>query len=319
MKVALNIRLTVSPSPHIHDKTSVRDIMRDVIIALAPAGIVGIAYFGIRAAILMLASVGTCVLSEYIIRRILKRSNTLWDLSAVVTGLLLAYNVPVSMPVWMLMIGDVIAIVIVKQFFGGIGQNFVNPAIAARIILMTSFPVQMTSFTSPLMYGTDAVTTATPLALYGAQEAPDLLTLFIGTHGGCIGEVCGAALIAGFIYLLIRKVITPSITAGFIGTVAVIMFIAGGFSLHYMMYQILSGGLLLGAIFMATDYTTSPVNERGRWIFGIGCGIITCIIRLFGSLAEGVSFAIILMNILVPHIEKLTADRPFGVSRARKG
>lgn len=316
MKIALNIKLTVSPSPHVHDKTSVRDIMLDVIIALIPAGIVGIAYFGIRAAILMIASVAACVISEYVIRRILKRSNTLWDLSAVVTGLLLAYNVPVSMPVWMLIIGDVIAIVIVKQFFGGIGQNFVNPAIAARIILMTSFPVQMTAFTSP---GLDAVTTATPLALYGTSEAPCLLTLFIGNHGGCIGEVCGAALLLGFIYLLVRKIITPTITASFIATVAVIMFIAGGFDFNFMLYQLLSGGLLLGAIFMATDYTTSPVNERGRLVFGIGCGILTCIIRLFGSLAEGVSFAIILMNILVPHIEKLTVVTPFGVSKNRKG
>ena len=317
MKVALNIKLTVSPSPHVHDMTSVRDIMRDVIIALIPAGIVGIAYFGIKAAVLMIVSVVTCVLSEYVIRRILKRSNTLWDLSAVVTGILLAYNVPVSMPFWMLMIGDVIAIVIVKQFFGGIGQNFVNPALAARIILMTSFPVQMTSFTQPVVSGLDAVTTATPLTLYGSSQAPSIGNLFLGLHGGCIGEVCAAALIIGFIYLLVRKVITPTITLSYIGTVAVIMLIAGGFNFHYMLYEILSGGLLLGAIFMATDYTTSPVNERGRLVFGIGCGIITCIIRLFGSLAEGVSFAIILMNILVPHIEKLTAATPFGVSKKK--
>lgn len=317
MKVALNIKLTVSPSPHVHDMTSVRDIMRDVIIALVPAGIVGIAYFGLRAAILIAVSVLACILSEYVIRRILKRSNTLWDLSAVITGILLAYNVPCSLPLWMLIIGDVIAIVVVKQFFGGIGQNFVNPALAARIILMTSFPVQMTSFTSPVVAGVDAVTTATPLTLYGSAQAPSLSELLLGIHGGCIGEVCAVALLIGFVYLLVRKIITPTITLSFIGTVAVIMLIAGRFDLHYMMYQLLSGGLLLGAVFMATDYTTSPVNERGRLVFGIGCGIITCIIRLFGSLAEGVSFAILLMNILVPHIEKLTAPTPFGVSKKK--
>lgn len=312
-------RLTVSASPHSHSATSTRQIMLDVIIALMPAAVMSVVYFGFRAALVILVSVGASVLAEYVTRRILKRPNTVSDLSAAVTGLLIAFNVPSTMPLWAVVIGDLIAIVIVKQFFGGIGQNFVNPAITARIILMTSFPLFMNTFTKPFTHGVDAVTTATPLALVGTAEAPTLAQLFLGNHGGVLGEVCCLALLAGFIYLLIRRVVSYVIPLCFIGTVAVIMLISGHFDFNYMLYELLSGGLFLGAFFMATDYTTSPVNTKGRIVFGIGCGLITSLIRIFGSLPEGVSFSIIIMNILVPHIENLTAPTPFGVTKAKKG
>lgn len=311
-------KLSVSASPHAHSVTSTREIMRDVLIALMPAAIVSVVYFGFRAALVIIVSVAASVLAEYITRKILKRSNTISDLSAAVTGLLIAFNVPSTMPIWAVVIGDIIAIVIVKQFFGGIGQNFVNPAITARIILMTSFPLYMNTFTAPFTgSGADAITTATPLATVGTSEAASIGDLFLGLHGGTLGEVCCAALLVGFIYLLVRQVVSYVIPVCFIGTVAVIMLIAGHFDFGYMLYEVLAGGLFLGAFFMATDYTTSPVNTKGRIIFGIGCGLITSLIRLFGSLAEGVSFSIILMNILVPHIENLTAPTPFGVTKPK--
>lgn len=316
MKMTIDPKLVVSSSPHVRSSTTTKDIMRDVVIALLPAGIVGVAYYGVHAAFLIIMSVFACVAFEYITRKILKRPNTIGDLSAVVTGLLLAYNVPSTLPLWMIVIGAFVAIVVVKQFFGGIGQNFVNPAIAARIVLMTSFPACMTSFIAPYSE-IDAVTTATPLALYGQSAAPSIGQLVLGLHGGCIGEVCAIAILLGFAYLLIRKVVTPAITVSFVGTVAVIMLIAGGFDFNYMLYQLLSGGLLLGACFMATDYATSPINNTGRIVFGIGCGVITCLIRLFGSLAEGVSFAILLMNILTPHIENLTEPKVFGAPKKK--
>ena len=309
--INVNYKLTVSSSPHAHSGITTQNLMRDVVIALLPAAAVGVAFFGMSALMLILVSVAASLFFEYAFCRIMKKPVTISDFSAVITGMLIAFNVPASMPLWMVIIGDFIAIVIVKQFFGGLGQNFVNPAIAARIILMVSFPLQMTTYPINEM-AADAVTTATPLTLYGTENAPDLLQLFLGYHGGCIGEVCAAALLAGFIYLLIRKVVSPVIPACFIGTVFIIMLIAGKGSFYYALYEVLSGGLLLGALFMATDYVTSPVNLRGRVVFGIGCGVITCLIRLFGATAEGVSFAIILMNILVPHIERLTRSKVFG-------
>ena len=309
--INVNYRLTVSSSPHAHSGTTTQSLMRDVVIALLPAAAMSVAFFGVNALVLILVSVAASVFFEYAFCRILKKPVTVYDFSAVITGMLIAFNVPATMPVWMVIIGDFIAIVIVKQFFGGLGQNFVNPAIAARIILMVSFPLQMTTYPVNAM-AADAVTTATPLNLYGVDNAPGLLELFLGYHGGCLGEVCAAALLVGFIYLLIRKVVSPVIPACFIGTVCIIMLIAGKGSFYYALYEVLSGGLLLGALFMATDYVTSPVNLWGRVVFGIGCGVITCLIRLFGATAEGVSFAIILMNILVPHIERLTRSKVFG-------
>ncbi len=312
-------KLTVSASPHVRSAQTVSGIMLNVIIALIPALAASVWLFGLRVLLVCAVTVSVSVLSEYIARKVMKRHNTIGDLSAVVTGLILAFNLPVSIPLWMAAIGSVIAIVVAKQFFGGIGQNFVNPAIAGRIILMVSFPTAMTTWTAPFAYKSTqgTITTATPLAAE-ESELPNLLKMFLGMRGGSLGETCAAALIIGGLYLIIRKIISPAIPLSFIGTVAVIMLIAGKGDLSFVAYQLLSGGLMLGAFFMATDYATSPINFKGRIIFGIGCGIITSMIRLFGSLPEGVSFAIILMNILVPHIENLTTPKPFGTVKEKK-
>ncbi|MBS7362065.1 MAG: RnfABCDGE type electron transport complex subunit D [Clostridia bacterium] len=312
-------KLTVSASPHVRSAQTVSGIMLNVIIALIPALAASVWLFGLRVLLVCAVTVSVSVLSEYIARKVMKRHNTIGDLSAVVTGLILAFNLPVSIPLWMAAIGSVIAIVVAKQFFGGIGQNFVNPAIAGRIILMVSFPTAMTTWTAPFAYKSTqgTITTATPLAAE-ESELPSLLEMFLGMRGGSLGETCAAALIIGGLYLIIRKIISPSIPLSFIGTVAVIMLIAGKGDLSFVAYQLLSGGLMLGAFFMATDYATSPINFKGKIIFGIGCGIITSMIRLFGSLPEGVSFAIILMNILVPHIENLTTPKPFGTAKEKK-
>ena len=320
-------RLTVSASPHVRSHETTTGIMLDVIIALVPALVMSAVYFGTRALCLAAVTVGSAVLCEYLSRRIMKRDNTLGDLSAVVTGLILAFNLPATLPLWMAAIGSVIAIVIVKQMFGGIGQNFVNPAITARIILMMSFPSAMAKWIVPFSsaWSPDAVTAATPMAilnaspdLSAAEGLPSLTQMLIGAHGGSMGEVCSVALLAGAFYLLLRRVISPAIPFSFIGTVAVIMLIAGKGNLQFLAYELLGGGLILGAFFMATDYSTSPINRKGRIIFGIGCGLITAVIRLFGSLPEGVSFSIILMNILVPHIERLTTSKPFGYEKPEK-
>ena len=320
-------RLTVSASPHVRSHETTTGIMLDVIIALVPALVMSAVYFGTRALCLAAVTVGSAVLCEYLSRKIMKRDNTLGDLSAVVTGLILAFNLPATLPLWMAAIGSVIAIVIVKQMFGGIGQNFVNPAITARIILMMSFPSAMAKWIVPFSsaWSPDAVTAATPMTvlnagtdLTAAEGLPTLTQMLIGAHGGSMGEVCSIALLAGAFYLLLRRVISPAIPFSFIGTVAVIMLIAGKGNLEFVAYELLGGGLILGAFFMATDYSTSPINRKGRIIFGIGCGLITAVIRLFGSLPEGVSFSIILMNILVPHIERLTTSKPFGYEKPEK-
>lgn len=326
-------KLVVSASPHFRSKDTTQSIMLDVIIAMIPALIASAVLFGYRSLVLTAVSVVSCVLFEYLSRKIMKRHNTIADLSAIVTGMLLAFNLPSTMPLWMVIIGDFVAIVIVKQFFGGIGQNFVNPALIGRIVLMSSFTSQIGNFEAPFAYKNtvDAVTTATPLAqmatVYGADNIenamnsaglPSLLDMFLGVRGGCLGEVCIAALLVGFIYLLIRKIISPVIPLTYIGTVAVIMLIAGKGNFTFMLYQLMAGGLVLGAVFMATDYTTSPVSFKGKIIYALGCGIITSLIRIFGSLPEGVSFSIILMNILVPHIEHLTTPKPFGTVKKKK-
>ncbi len=315
--MSVNKKLTVSASPHVRSPHTATGIMLDVIIALIPALIAAIVIFGTQVLLVTLVCVGSAVLSEYLSRKVMKRHQTIGDLSAVVTGLLLAFNLPVSIPLWIAALGSIIAIVVVKQMFGGIGQNFVNPALAARIILLVSFPSKMTGWTL------DGVTTATPLASLksGAVDSnalPSLVDMLLGKHGGCLGEVCSVALIIGGIYLIIRKVISPAIPLSYIGTVAVFMLIAGKGSFEFTAYQLLSGGLLIGAIFMATDYTTSPVSFNGKIIFGIGCGLITAAIRVFGGYPEGVSFSIIIMNILVPHIERLTTAKPFGTPKKDK-
>ncbi len=315
--MSVNKKLTVSASPHVRSPHTATGIMLDVIIALIPALIAAVIIFGTQVLLVTLVCVGSAVLSEYLSRKVMKRHQTIGDLSAVVTGLLLAFNLPVSIPLWIAALGSIIAIVVVKQMFGGIGQNFVNPALAARIILLVSFPSKMTGWTL------DGVTTATPLASLKSgeiisAELPSMVDMLLGKHGGCLGEVCSVALILGGIYLIVRKVISPAIPLSYIGTVAVFMLLAGKGSLEFTAYQLLSGGLLIGAIFMATDYTTSPVSFKGKIIFGIGCGLITAAIRLFGGYPEGVSFSIIIMNILVPHIERLTTAKPFGTPKKDK-
>ncbi len=328
--MSLDKKLLVSASPHDHSKDTVTRIMLDVVIALVPSLIAATLLFGYRTLIVSAVSVGTCILAEYISRVVMKRHQTIGDLSAIVTGLLIAFNVPVSMPLWMVVLGDILAIVVVKQMFGGIGMNFVNPALAARIMLIASFPTEMGKWNAPLSWKTETVTTASPLnaikEIYRGGEItsasfkdlPSLLDMFLGKRAGSLGEVCAVALVIGLVYLLVRRVIKLTIPLSYVGSFAVIMFIAGDFNLKFLAYEILAGGLLLGAIFMATDYTTSPINFKGQVIFGIGCGVLTALIRLFGNLPEGVSFAIIIMNILVPHIENLTTPKPFGTVKEKK-
>lgn len=315
----LKQKLTVSASPHFRSRQTARGIMLDVIIALLPSLVASYFIFGVRTVILASVSVVSCVAFEYISRVIMKRHNTIGDLSAVVTGLLIAFNVPATLPVWMVIVGDFFAIVIAKQFFGGIGENFVNPALIGRIVLMSSFPSKMGSFPEPLV-STVTLTSATPLASLKSGDLPEpsLLGMFLGVRGGCLGEVCIAALLIGFVYLLIRKVISWHIPVFYIGTVAVIMLFAGKFDIQFVLYELMAGGLVLGAVYMATDYTTSPVSQRGKIIYAVGCGILTSLIRIFGNLPEGVSFSIIIMNILVPHIEHISTPKPFGTPKKTK-
>lgn len=324
--MTLNNKLVVSASPHDRSHKTVRSIMLDVIIAMVPALIASVIFFGPRALLVECVSVGTCVIAEFISRVVMKRNQTIGDLSAVITGLLLAFNLPVSIPLWMVMVGAVIAIVVTKQFFGGIGQNFVNPALAGRIVLLTSFPVAMSTWTAPLTWSgnLDGLTSASPLAdihtMVSAGTTPDvtLVEMLIGWRAGCLGETCAIAIILGGIYLIARKVISPTIPLVYIGTVAVIMLIAGKGNLNFVAYELLGGGLLLGAVFMATDYTTSPITFKGKIIFAVGCGVITSLIRIFGNLPEGVSYSILIMNILVPLIENITLPKPFGTPKKEK-
>ena len=312
-------KLIVSSSPHLRARRTTTGIMLDVIIALMPALVASIIYFGYRAAIIIAVCVATCVVAEFVSRKIMKRDNTICDLSAVVTGILLAFNLPAGLNPVMAAIGSVVAIIVVKQMFGGLGQNFVNPALTARIVLMVSFPTPMTTWDSPFYYwgGTDAATTAT---VFGGEHV-SILNMFLGNQAGSLGETCALALLLGGIYLVVRRVISPIIPVCYLGTVALFALIFGACTGEnigeFILTHLLSGGLMLGAIFMATDYATTPINWRGKIIFGIGCGIRTMVIRLFGSLPEGVSFSIILMNILTPLIEKATRPRPFGKERKR--
>jgi len=310
-------KLHVSSSPHFKGKNSTRRIMLDVIIALCPAAVASCVIFGMRSLVLIAVCVATCVLLEFISRKIMKRDTTIGDLSAVVTGLLLALNLPVDINPLIAMFGCLIAIVVVKQMFGGIGMNFVNPALAARIVLLVSFPSAMMHWVpalgAPSAAQIDAATSATPLvAQPGVYSYIDLL---LGRCSGSIGEVCAVALILGGLYLVIRGVISPIIPCVYLGTAAVMSLIVGLDPL----YQLLSGGLLLGAIFMATDYTTSPVTKWGKVIFAFGCGVLTILLRQFSNMPEGVSFSILLMNILVPHIERLTVPRTLGYVKKAKG
>ena len=325
--------LNISSSPHVRDKSSTRSIMWDVIFALIPTSIFGIYNFGIRAAVLIAVCIATCLLSEYIWQKCMKLPLTVNDGSAVLTGLLLALNLTPTFPIWMAILGSIFAIIIAKQLFGGLGQNFMNPALGARCFLMVSFAGQMTSFAH------DGITGATPLAIIKAgsrsdsiqkilasgdgktQEATSLLKMFIGSTGGTIGETCAIALLIGAAYLLIRKIISWRIPVCYIAVFAIFILLFGGrgFDLTYLAAELCGGGLLLGAFFMATDYVTSPITPKGQIIFGVLLGLLTGVFRVFGASAEGVSYAIIICNLLVPLIERVTIPVPFGKEGIKDG
>ena len=318
MKTAKNSNLLVTSNPHIVDSMNTTKIMSLVVIALLPSLIASVVIFGARALILAAVCIVASMFFEWAYEKIAKKPSTIGDLSAVVTGLLIAMNVPVTLPYWMAVIGCFVAIVIVKQFFGGLGQNFANPAITARIVLFLSFTTDMTYWADPtqgkVFSAADAVTSATPLGIMNesgiadAQSQFSNLTMFLGNTGGSMGEVCAAALLIGGIFLIIMKVISPATPVAFLGTVAVISLIAGADPA----WQICAGGAIIGAFFMATDYATTPTTTMGKVIFGIGCGVVTMLIRLYGNYPEGVSFSILLMNILTPHIDSFCEKRLYG-------
>lgn len=318
-------KLIVSSSPHIHQNETVSSIMLDVIIALLPAAIMGTYVFGFRAAVVILTSVAACVASEYLYEKLTKRRVTVRDLSAVVTGLLLGLNMPSTIPLWMVAIGSVFAIVIVKQLYGGLGKNFMNPALAARCFMLIAWAGAMTSF--PAAFSADAVSSATPLAIMkGSSEGvlPSFSDMFIGRTGGSIGETSSIALIIGFLYLFFRRVISWKIPVVYVLSFGLLTYFFGQNNTElttfgYTLYQVCGGGLLLGAIFMATDYTTTPTTPNGAYVFALGCGILSFAIRRFGGYPEGVSFSILLMNLATPLIDKLTMPRKFGAISKRKG
>ena len=300
-------KMLVSPSPQIRDNISTSKVMTHVLVALCPALAMSAYVFGGRALMLTGFCMITALIWERLCNLIMKRPDSTKDVSALVTGMLLAFNLPVTMPYWQAAIGTFVAIIIVKQLFGGLGQNFANPAIVGRIVLMLAFTGNMTHWVVPFYDPDNIVTGATPLA--AAHSAPaDYLDLFLGKVGGCLGEVSAAALLIGGIYLIMMKIISVHTPLAFIGTVFVFSYLCGEDGI----YQILAGGVMLGAFFMATDYVTSPITPKGQIVFGILLGVLTGTFRLFGGSAEGVSYAIIISNLLVPLIEKITLPRPFG-------
>lgn len=315
----------VSASPHVRSKDSTKTIMRDVVIALLPAVLAGIWVFKMDALLVLLTTSVTCLLTEYVYERLMKRPITTGDYSALVTGLLLGMNLPPSIPLWIAMIGSVFAILVVKQLFGGLGQNFMNPALGARCFLMISFTGRMTTFT------VDGVTSATPLAWIKnaepgiavtdtlAANGSSLLDMFIGTIGGTIGETSAVAILLGAAYLFVKRIINWRIPAFYIGTflIFLMLFSGHGLDVNYFVAEICGGGLLLGAFFMATDYVTCPITPIGKIVYGICLGLLTGIFRIYGGSAEGVSYAIIFCNLLVPLIEKITIPKPFGYVKAK--
>ncbi len=301
--------LHLSASPHIHSGRSTSSIMRDVLIALLPATVAGTVIFGLRSLLVIAVCVASCVLLEALFHWITKKDQTVGDLSAAVTGLLLALNLPATIPIWQCVVGCVFAIILVKCLFGGIGCNLVNPAITARVFMLVSFGSMAVQAMPSIV---DTASGATPLAEIAEGNTPSLLDLFLGTTGGAIGETCALALLIGLAYLLIRRVITWHIPVSFVGSVFVLSFLMEGLDPMKALALVLSGGLLIGAIFMATDYVTSPSTASGKIVFGLGAGLITFMIRYFGVYPEGVSFAILFMNIVNPYIEKLTARKIFG-------
>ncbi len=326
--------LTISSSPHAHSNNSTKVIMGDVCLALLPALAAAIYFFGWRALTLTMMSVMGCIVSEWGYRKVMKKDNTIRDLSAVVTGMLIAFVSPVTLPFWTILIADLFAIVVVKQLFGGIGLNVVNPALAARAFLF-SWPSLMSgnwvragtsidALSNPSAAALDGLTSATPMEALAASELPaeSLLDLFLGKVGGSLGEISALALLLGGIYLLARRVISLRIPLAYILSVAVLAFVfplGGNARVDWMLYQLLSGGLMLGAIFMATDYTTSPVTHGGQIGFGIGCGVLTILFRYFGSYVEGVTYAILIMNCCCGFFDKIGIPKRFGAVKEKKG
>ena len=317
--------LTISSSPHVHSPVTTKSIMRDVVIALMPALAGSVIFFGFRALLVTLVSVAACVFFEWLWCRLRKVPSKLYDLSAVVTGILLAFVCPPTIPYWIIVLGAAFAILLVKMLFGGIGKNIVNPALAGRAF-MFSWPVAMSTWVkvgfenaAPLFGSADIVTAATPLANMHQKLMPadSLLDMFLGNVGGCIGETSVLLLLLGFGYLLLRKIISPRIPLAYIGTVAVLAFLfpMGNDRLAWTAAQLCGGGLMLGAIFMATDYVTSPLTHKGQIIYGIGCGVITVMIRYFGSYPEGVSYAILVMNTCVVLLDRLGRPTKFGAPK----
>ena len=299
-------KLVVSSSPHVHAELTTQKIMMWVLIALAPSGVMGVWYYGLRALAIMIVCVASCVLSEYAWQKLTHRPVTVGDLSAAVTGLMLAFNLPVSIPLWMSAVGGAFAIIVVKQFYGGLGCNIVNPALAGRAMMLASWPVAMTTWTL------DGVTTATPLALIKAgqlDQLPSLTHMLVGYMGGSLGETCKLALLAGFAILLWKKIITWHVPVIYIITVSALCTLFGRGA---PMADMLAGGLFLGAIFMATDYATSPITLKGKVIYALGCGTLTAVIRTWGGYPEGFTYAILVMNLTVPLIDRATKPRIFG-------
>lgn len=321
--------MLVSSSPHIRSSRTTSGIMTDVCIALLPSLFCSVIFFGIRALILTALCVTFSIGFEYLWQKITKKQITISDGTAAVTGMLLAFNLPVSAPWWVCLVGSFVAVIIAKQFFGGTGHNFVNPALAGRAFLLASWPVIMTKWTLPFTTGlfipVDVVSSATPLSILketSGSELPNILDMFLGNTGGCLGETSSLALIIGGAYLVARGVISLRIPLLYIGTVAVLTYIFPNASLSPLnsaLVNVLSGGLILGAFFMATDYVTSPVTKKGQVIMGLGCGVLTFVIRRFGGYPEGVSYSILLMNIVTPLIDKYTKPKPFGSTKQAKG
>ena len=309
----METNLILSSSPHIHTRDSSRRIMLDVIIALLPAAIAGVIIFGAKALGVIAACVITAVVSEALFNLIVHKQQTVGDFSAVVTGLLLALNLSTNVAIWQCVVGTVFAIVVVKCLFGGLGKNFANPAITGRVFMLLAFS-SVAGGAKPAVV--ELVSSATPLELLaqGAEDAPGLMELFLGLHGGAIGETCCLALLIGFAWLLFRRVIKWHVPVIFIGTVFVLYLVFTG-SFQMALAEILAGGLFIGAIFMATDYVTSPITLKGKMVFALGCGLVTFVIRYFCAYPEGVSFSILAMNILTPYIEKFTANTPLGGSK----
>ena len=307
-------KLIVTAAPHITSADSTQKIMQRVCLALVPTLIVSVLWYGISALILTAVTVAACVLFEMGYCKLVGRENPTGDFSAVVTGLLLAFNMPAGLPWWMAVVGSFVAIVVVKQLFGGMGYNFANPAIVGRIAMALGYTGAMTSYVFP-NNGIDALASATPLAVASEVGSAGYMTLLIGKHGGVLGETCAITILLGGLYLIWTKVISPVIPVTYLATAAVLSVCFG----MDPIYQLLSGGILLGAFFMATDYVTSPTTDKGKVVFGIGLGLITMLIRRFGTMNEGVSFAILLMNLVVPYIDVLTRQDKLGIAKVKKG